>query len=68
MKEYEIFREPGEEDREEEQHKDPLEGLTRQERRWVALGALKSGLLIGLVYLAAGAGLIGLMLLIWNHM
>lgn len=40
--------------------------LTREEKRWVALGALKSALLIGSVYLIGGALLIGLMLLVWT--
>lgn len=40
--------------------------LTREEKRWVALGALKSALLIGSVYLIGGALLIGLMLLAWT--
>ncbi len=40
--------------------------LTRKERRWVALGALKSALLIGSVYLIGGAVLIWLMLFLWT--
>lgn len=40
--------------------------LTRQERRWVILGAMKSALLIGLLYVAAGGILIWLMLRLWQ--
>lgn len=40
--------------------------FTRQERRWIALGALKSALLIGAVYLIAAALLIWLMLVVWT--
>lgn len=45
---------------------DPRLMLTRKERRWVALGALKSALLIGSVYLIGGAILIWLMLFLWT--
>ncbi len=51
---------------EEEQEKRPDIQWTKQESRLVALGALKGGLLIGLVYLAAGALLIWLMLALWG--
>lgn len=40
--------------------------LTKEEKRWVALGALKSALLIGSVYLIGGGLLIGLLLLAWT--
>lgn len=39
--------------------------LTKEERRWIALGALKSTLLIALLYIIAGALLIWLMLAVW---
>ncbi len=45
---------------------EPRFTLTRKERRWVALGALKSALLIGSVYLIGGAVLIWLMLFLWT--
>ncbi len=51
---------------EEEQEEKPEIQLTKQESRLVALGALKGGLLIGLVYLAAGALLIWLLLAFWG--
>lgn len=61
---YEMIREPGETTENEQQPQKELD-ITKQERRWVALGALKSGLLIGLVYLV-GLGLaILLMTLLW---
>ena len=52
---YEMIREP-EKSSEDERQTWKKSDLTRQERRWFALGALKSGLLIGLVYLV-GLGL-----------
>lgn len=63
-REYEPFYAP--ENPEEEQEERPKLELTKQERRWVALGALKSGLLIALVYLIGGAILIWLMLFFWT--
>ncbi|MCI9137073.1 MAG: hypothetical protein HFH48_05855 [Lachnospiraceae bacterium] len=62
----EIIRDPGEVVEEEIER--PELQLTRREKRWVALGALKAALMIGSVYLVAGAVLIALMLLIWNHL
>lgn len=58
MREYEDF------DREEKRI--PKEEYTLKERFWFAMGALKASLLIGLVYLAGFALLIGLMLLLWG--
>lgn len=52
-------------DSQEEQEAPKLEP-TRQERRWMALGALKGALLIALVYLAGGAILIWLLLFFWS--
>lgn len=60
----EVFYEPDAPD--EEQEKRPELELTREEKRWVALGALKSGLLIALVYIIGGAVLIWLMLSFWT--
>lgn len=53
-------------DQENEEIQEPEIKLTRQERRWVIMGALKSVLLIASVYLIAGALLIWLLLKIWN--
>lgn len=53
-------------DSENEEIQEPEIKLTRQERRWVILGALKSVLLIASVYLIAGALLIWLLLKIWS--
>lgn len=53
-------------DQENEEFQEPKIKLTRQERRWVILGALKSVLLIASVYLIAGALLIWLLLKIWS--
>lgn len=61
---YEIIREPGEYVSDEDDRRPELE-LSRQERRWYALGALKSALLIGGVYVIGLAVIIGLMLLFW---
>lgn len=58
----EIIYDPGEPAEPEQ----PEFELTREEKRWVALGALKSALLIGSVYLIGGVLLIGLMLLVWT--
>ena len=41
--------------------------LTREEKRTVIGAALRAGLLIALVFIAAGALLILLLQLIWNH-
>lgn len=40
--------------------------LTKEEQRWVALGALKSALMIGMIYIVAAAILIWIMLKIWG--
>lgn len=44
----------------------PEEQLNRQERRWYALGALKSALLIGSAYMIGFAIIIALMLWFWT--
>ncbi len=66
MRETEERRELEEWELSEEEDREPELILTKQERRWIALGALKSALLIGAVYLIAGAFLIWLMLTIWT--
>lgn len=54
-------------DEEEQETSDrPELKLTKQESRWVALGALKAALLIGSVYLIGGALLIWAMLALWK--
>lgn len=66
MKEdYEIIREPGERvPDDEEKHSEPE--LSRQQRRWYALGAMKSALLIGCAYLVGFAVIIALLLWLWR--
>lgn len=61
----EMIREPGERIPEVDEPERPELQLSRQERRWVALGALKSALLIGFVYLAGIGLIIWLMLALW---
>ncbi len=62
---FDLIRDPGESVDEEDRPRPELE-LTRQEKRWIALGALKSGLLIGGVYLVVFGLLIWLMLKVWT--
>ena len=53
----------------EELEEEPLEPelkLSRQEQRWIVLGALKSALLIGGVYIVGAALLIWFLLAIWT--
>lgn len=61
----EMIREPGERIPEVDEPERPELQLSRQERRWVALGALKSALLIGFAYLAGIGLIIWLMLTLW---
>lgn len=63
-RDYEIIREPNEKVPEDENSRPELE-LSSQERRWYALGALKSALLIGSVYVIGLGVLIAVMLWIW---
>lgn len=42
-------------------------GLSREERRWYLLGALKAALLIALVFIVGLGLFIALLLLLWNH-
>ena len=62
---YVPYDDPVDPEKEERADRPELE-LTRQEKRWVALGALKGALLIGLAYLIGGAALIWLMLALWT--
>lgn len=64
-KEQEIIRDPGE-ITEDDRAPGPEFKLTREERRWYALGATMSGLLIGMVYIIGFAIVIGLMLWFWG--
>ena len=53
----------------EELEEEPLEPelkLSRQEQRWIVLGALKSALLIGGVYIVGAGLLIWFLLAIWT--
>ena len=53
----------------EELEEEPLEPelkLSRQEQRWIVLGALKSALLIGGVYILGAGLLIWFLLAIWT--
>lgn len=60
-----IIHDPDENVPDEEEREPEIE-LTSQERRWYALGAMKSALLIGCVYVVAFAIIIMLMLLFWT--
>jgi hypothetical protein len=62
-KEDEMIHDPGERLPGEET---PELTLSRQERRWYALGALKGALMIGAVYLIGLGVLIALMLGLWT--
>lgn len=64
-KDYEIIREPGEHVPDDEEQR-PEPELSGQQRRWYALGAMKSALLIGCVYLAGFAVIIALLLWLWR--
>lgn len=48
----------------EEENKEPELELTRQERRWLIVGVLRTALLIGSIYLIGAALLIWLILFI----
>lgn len=56
---------PGER-RQEPEQRQPEPALTRQERRWVVLGALKGTLLIAGAYLLGLGAVIALLLLLWR--
>ncbi|MDY2628696.1 MAG: hypothetical protein SOW08_10370 [Lachnospiraceae bacterium] len=61
---HELIHDPDEQVPDEEGAR-PDEEMTRQERRWYILGALKSTLLIGGAYLMGFAVIIALMLWFW---
>ncbi|MBQ8856518.1 MAG: hypothetical protein IJ024_00085 [Lachnospiraceae bacterium] len=50
----------------EEEPLEPELKLSKQEQRWIILGALKGALLIGAVYIVGAALLIWLLLTIWT--
>lgn len=56
----------GEPEEMEEETLEPELQLTRQEQRWIIMGALKSALLIGGIYIVGAALLIWFLLAIWN--
>ena len=58
-----VFEEP---DLMDEENEEPKLELSRQERRWIIMGALKSALLIALVYIIGGALLIWFLLTVWS--
>ncbi|MDD7389139.1 MAG: hypothetical protein PUG60_05665 [Lachnospiraceae bacterium] len=62
---HELIHDPDEHVPEEEEVR-PEEQLTRQERRWYIMGALKSTLLIGSAYVIGFAVIILLMLWFWT--
>lgn len=61
---YEVIHDQ-EERREDADEFRPELQLSRQERHWIALGALKSALLIGAVYMGILALIIWVMLKFW---
>ncbi len=65
-----AIKRPGHAAQEERPRQDrPWEdaGLSREERRWYLLGALKAALLIAVVFIAGLGLFIALLLLLWNH-
>ena len=58
-----VFEEP---DLIDEENEEPKLELSRQERRWIIMGALKSALLIASVYIIGGALLIWFLLTVWS--
>ena len=58
-----VFEEP---DLMDEENEEPKLELSRQERRWIIMGALKSALLIASVYIIGGALLIWFLLTVWS--
>lgn len=61
---YELIHDPEERIEDPDEFRPELQ-LSRQERRWVAFGALRAALMIGLVYLAAIGLIIWIMLKVW---
>lgn len=62
--EYEIISDSGENVDDPDEFRPELH-FSRQERRWIALGALKSALLIGAVYVGVLGVIIWLLLKVW---
>ena len=58
-----VYEEP---DLMDEDNEEPKLDLSRQERRWIIMGALKSALLIASVYIIGGALLIWFLLTVWS--
>ncbi len=58
-----VYEEP---DLMDEENEEPKLELSRQERRWIIMGALKSALLIASVYIIGGALLIWFLLTVWS--
>lgn len=58
-----VYEEP---DLMDEENEEPKLELSRQERRWIIMGALKSALLIASVYIIGGALLIWFLLAVWS--
>ena len=56
----------GEPEETAEEALEPELQLSRQEQRWIIMGALKSALLIGGIYIVGGALLIWILLAIWT--
>lgn len=52
--------------KEREEASEKYENLTKKERRAFTNGALAAGLVIGLVFIAAFAATIGILLWVWN--
>ena len=61
-------RDDGPADPSGEDRNEPEIIYTREEKRAALLGAMSAGLVIGLIYLAAGAAVIALMILLWERM
>ena len=58
-----VYEEP---DLMDEENEEPKLELSRQERRWIIMGALKSALLIASVYIIGGALLNWFLLTVWS--
>lgn len=61
----ELIRDPGERVEKEDDFRPEYE-FSRQEKRWVVLGALKGALLIAAAYLGGMAFIIWLMVTFWK--
>ena len=63
MKDRRFYEEP---DLMDEENEEPKVQLSRQERRWIIMGVLRTALLIGSVYIICGALLIWFLLTVWS--